>query len=263
MMNLKKTWNGKYGKSEIITRKNSTVERVEIDALKLHDGETKKYSECGKEYGITILGGKCSVTGDGFSFEKIGKRKNVFDGTATCVYIPRNKEFTIKGEGEVSMIVAKCPSEKDCAPRLISPDDIIVKSLGKPGWQRDAHFVLDERCDADMIYIGEAYVEGGQWSSFPPHKHDDDNMPTEADTEEVYYYEFDKPEGFGIQMIYSKEGDVDETIKVKTGDFAEIHRGYHPLATAPGYKCYYYWVMAGKNRGFFMTTDEEHAWLNK
>ena len=64
-MNLKKTWNGKYGKSEIITRKNSTMERVEINALKLHDGETKKYSECGKEYGITILGGKCSVEGDG------------------------------------------------------------------------------------------------------------------------------------------------------------------------------------------------------
>ena len=134
--------------------------------------------------------------------------------------------------------------------------------MGKPGWQRHAMFILDERTEADQVYIGECYVEGGQWASYPPHKHDDDNMPTEANTEEIYYYEFEKPQGFGIQKVYTLEGDVDETYTVKSGDFVEIPRGYHPFHTAPGYRNYYLWVMAGKNRGFFMTTDEDHKWLN-
>ena len=114
-----------------------------------------------------------------------------------------------------------------------------------------------------MLYIGEAFVRGGQWASYPPHKHDDDNMPTEAETEEIYYYEFKKPQGFGIQKVYTMEGDLDETYTVKSGDFVEIPRGYHPFHSAPGYDSYYLWIMAGEDRGFYMTTEEEHKWLNK
>lgn len=261
-MNLKKTWDKDYGKAAVITKENSDLEMLEVDMLKLRDGETKKYSEENKEYGLVILGGKCSVTGDGFEFNGIGKRKNVFDGAATCVYIPRGRVFTIKGEGEVSIAVCKSPAEKDFEPVLVNPEDVIIKNLGKPGWEREAHFILDERISANLIYIGEAFVEGGQWASYPPHKHDDDNMPVEGILEEIYYYEFDKPQGFGIQKVYTKEGDVDETYTVKSGDFVEIKKGYHPFHAAPGYKNYYLWIMAGKNRGFYMTTEECHKWLN-
>lgn len=262
-MNLKKTWTKNYGKSSVITKENSPCKLCEIDMLKLADGSTKKYSEKDKEYGILILGGKCSVVGADFKFENIGKRATVFDGAATCVYVPCNTEFTITAVGEVTIAVCKCPSTKQFKPVLINPEDVIIKDMGKPGWERQAHFILDERVDANIVYIGEAYVTGGQWASYPPHKHDDDNMPTEAATEEIYYYEFKKPEGFGIQKVYTKEGDIDETYTVKSGDFVEIPRGYHPFHTAPGYDNYYLWVMAGENRGFFMTTDEDHAWLNK
>ncbi len=261
-MNLKKTWNKSHGKSQIITKENSPCKNVEIDMVRLWDGEKKTYSEKDKEYGLLILGGKCTVEGDGFKYEKVGKREDVFGGNATCVYVPRNNVFTITACGEVSIAVCKCPSQNDHNPKLINPEDVVAKDMGKPGWQRHAMFILDERTEADQVYIGECYVEGGQWASYPPHKHDDDNMPTEANTEEIYYYEFEKPQGFGIQKVYTLEGDVDETYTVKSGDFVEIPRGYHPFHTAPGYRNYYLWVMAGKNRGFFMTTDEDHKWLN-
>ncbi len=261
-MNLKKTWNKNHGKSQIITKENSPCKNVEIDMVRLWDGEKKTYSEKDKEYGLLILGGKCTVEGDGFKYEKVGKREDVFGGNATCVYVPRNNVFTITACGEVSIAVCKCPSQNDHKPKLINPEDVVAKDMGKPGWQRHAMFILDERTEADQVYIGECYVEGGQWASYPPHKHDDDNMPTEANTEEIYYYEFEKPQGFGIQKVYTLEGDVDETYTVKSGDFVEIPRGYHPFHTAPGYRNYYLWVMAGKNRGFFMTTDEDHKWLN-
>lgn len=259
----KRSWNKKFGKSEIFKNEDSFCQNVEIDMVKLADGDQKTYNEEDKEYGLLILSGKCTVEGDGFKYEKIGERETVFDGNATCVYVPRNKKFTITGCGEVSIAVCKCHSYRDHEPVLIKPEDVVEKDLGKPGWQRHAMFVLDERVEADQIYIGECWIEGGQWSSYPPHKHDDMNMPKEANTEEIYYYEFDKPQGFGIQKVYTMEGDVDETYTVKSGDFVEIPRGYHPFHSAPGYKNYMLWIMAGPVRGFYMTTDEDHAWLNK
>ncbi len=259
---FKRTWDKKYGKSQIFTLDDSYCQNVEIDMVRLAKGETKSYYEKGKEFGLVILSGKCTVEGDGFKYENIGERETVFDGNATAVYVPRNTDFKITGEGEVSVAVTKCPSENDHKPVLIKPEDVVEKDMGKPGWERHAMFILDERVEADQIYIGECFVEGGQWASYPPHKHDDDNMPIEANTEEIYYYEFEKPQGFGIQKVYTKEGDIDETYTVKSGDFVEIPRGYHPFHTAPGYKNYYLWIMAGPVRGFYMTTDEDHKWLN-
>lgn len=261
-MNLKKTWNKKYGKSEIITKDNSPCKNVEIDMVKLIKGDKKSYSEADKEYGLLILNGKCTVEGATFKYENVGERETVFEGNATCVYVPRNTDFTITACGEVAIAVCKCPSTNDHKPALIKPTDVSGKKLGKPGWERHAMFILDERVEADQIYIGEAWIDGGQWSSYPPHKHDDMNMPTEANTEEIYYFEFEKPQGFGIQKVYTMEGNIDETYTVKSGDFVEIPRGYHPYHSAPGYKSYMLWIMAGPIRGFYMTTDEEHKWLN-
>ena len=261
-MNLKKTWNKSFGKCQMVEKETSPCKNVEIDMLRLAKDSKKTYTEENKEYGVLIMSGKCTVEGEGFKYENIGERETVFDGNATCVYVPRNTVFTITAVSEVKIAVCKCPSWKDHKPALITPSDVVAKDMGKPGWQRHAMFILDERVEADQIYIGECWVEGGQWASFPPHKHDDMNMPTEANTEEIYYYEFEKPQGFGIQKVYTLEGDIDETYTVKSGDMVEIPRGYHPFHTAPGYKNYYLWIMAGPVRGFYMTTDEDHKWLN-
>lgn len=262
-MNLKKHWKNEYGKAAVITKENSSLKMLEVDMLKLRDKESKTYSEKDKEYGLLLIGGKCTVTGDGFEYKNIGKRKNAFDGPATCLYVPRNRKFKITGEGDVTIAVCKSPAKEDFEPVLVNPEDVIIKDLGKPGWKRQAHFILDERIKANLIYIGEAFVEGGQWASYPPHKHDDDNMPNEGVLEEIYYFEYDKPQGFGIQKVYTKEGDIDETYTVKNGDFVEIPKGYHPCCAAPGYNNYYLWIMAGENRGFYMTTEEDHKWMTK
>ena len=260
---FKRSWNKKFGKSEIFKKEDSYCQKVEMDMLRLAAGDKKAYRESGKEYALVILGGKCTVSGNGFEFKDAGRRKDVFDGAATCIYVPSDNPFTITACTEVQIAVCKSPSDKKFKPAIINPEDVIIKNLGKPGWEREAHFILDERTDSNMLYIGEAFVKGGQWASYPPHKHDDDNMPTEAETEEIYYYEFKNPNGFGIQKVYTMEGDIDETYTVKSGDFVEIPRGYHPFHAEPGYDNYYLWIMAGKDRGFYMTTDEEHQWLNK
>ncbi len=263
-MELKRTWNGAEGCTPVYKKEDSYCKWIEIDMLKLANGKSFSYDEQDKEYALILLGGKCDVVGDGFDYKNIGKRKNVFDGPATALYLPRNKKFTVTGEEDgVVIAVCKSPAKKDFTPVLVKPEDVIVKHLGKPGWEREAHFIVDERLEANLIYVGEAWVEGGQWASYPPHKHDEDNMPTEGVLEEIYYYEYDKPTGFGIQKVYTRNGEIDETYTVKNGDFVEIPKGYHPCMCAPGYNNYYLWVMAGENRGFFMTSDPDHAWLNK
>jgi 5-deoxy-glucuronate isomerase len=262
-MNYKRTWNKANGKSEIITMSNSPMTMLEIDMLRLKNNETKTYCEQNKEYGLIIFGGHCTIKGEDFMFAEIGQRQHVFDGTATAVYISRNKKFAITGLNNVSIAVCKSPATRDFESKLIQPEDVIVKNLGKTGWERQAHFILDERIEANRLYIGEAFVTSGNWASYPPHKHDDDNMPTEGFLEEIYYYEFDKPQGFGIQKVYTKEGNLDKTYTVKSGDLVMIPKGYHPFCCAPGYNNYYLWIMAGQNRGFYMTTEEEHQWLNQ
>lgn len=262
-MNYKRHWDGSYGCQRIYAQEDSACRWIEVDMLKLKPGQAHRYYEQGKEYALILLGGVCSVSGDGLDFPHIGKRSNPFDGPATALYIPRNRAFTVTGDAEVTVAICKSPAAKDFEPVLVRPEDVIIKELGKPGWRRQAHFVLDERVRANMIYVGEAFVDGGQWASYPPHKHDEDNMPVEGRLEEIYYFEYEKPTGFGIQKVYTKDGEIDETYTVKNGDFVEIPKGYHPCCCAPGYKNYYLWIMAGHDRGFFMTADPDHAWMNK
>ncbi|NLC47719.1 MAG: 5-deoxy-glucuronate isomerase [Firmicutes bacterium] len=260
-MQLKKTWKKTIGCEQLIKKGESTLELLEFDLLRLEKGMEYSYDTGDWEYALVILGGSCTVMGDDFVYENIGSRRDVFSGPATSVYIPRKRTFTIRALNEVRIAVVKSPSDLDTKPVLVRPEDVIIKTLGKPGWKRDAHFIIDERIAAKHLYIGEAYVYPGNWASYPPHKHDRERMPQEGILEEGYYYEFNLEAGFGIQKVYTEEGDIDEIYTVRSGDLVEIPRGYHPFACAPGYFAYYLWFMAGENRGFFMSTEPAHKWI--
>ncbi len=261
-MKLKKMWRRSFGCEQLIKKEDSSLSLLELDMLRLQTGASHTYDSGEQEFALVILGGHCTVQGDDFVYENIGQRKDVFAGPATSLYIPRRKRFTVIGLDQVSIAVIKSPSDLDTPSVLVSPQDVIVKTLGKHGWKRDSHFIIDERIQAKHLFIGEAYVYPGNWASYPPHKHDQDNMPMEGALEEGYYYEFNLSSGFGIQKVYTEEGDIDETYTVQSGDMVEIPRGYHPFACAPGYYAYYLWFMAGKRRGFFMSTQPAHKWIN-
>ncbi len=263
-MNLKKSYVEKYGYERIITDRNSTLAFAEMDMLKLANGDSYTVDEKGKEFAIIVMYGSCNVCGKDFSFEKVGVRKDVFSGVGESVYVGLNTSFTITAvDGDVKVCLAKAPADKYFKPQVVRTADIKTKELGKGAYTRSAAFNVAENVEANLLYIGEFWVEDGKWASFPPHKHDVDNMPTEGFLDEIYYFEFDKLEGFGVQMVYSKEGDINEAYKVKTGDAVEIPKGYHPFTVAPNYKNYCLWIMAGKNRGIFCTVEDDHKWINK
>jgi 5-deoxy-glucuronate isomerase len=263
-MNLKKVYTEKYGYERVITSKNSSLYYAEADMLKLADGKSYTVDEPGKEFVLVVLYGKCSVKGEGFAFDEVGCRESVFDGAAESAYIGKDTPFTVTAKGgDVKIAVCKAPAEKYYAPYQIKKEDVTVKTFGKDSFIRDVAFTFPETGNANHLYIGEFWVNDGNWASYPPHKHDVDDLPREGALDEIYYYEFDKPQGFGFQAVYSAERDINEVYKIENGDFVEIPRGYHPMTVAPGYKNYCLWIMAGKSRGLLSSPEECHKWVTQ
>ena len=148
------------------------------------------------------------------------------------------------------------------APVIVEPADVVVHDRGRPGWQRAVHDVVADRVPAQRLLVGETFNEPGEWSSFPPHKHDGgDGEPA---LEEVYYYRFDRPDGFGFQGLYEVDGS-ERAVFLRHGAVVGIPRGYHPVCAAPGYRLYYLWALgprAGTARALALHEDPAHQWLH-
>lgn len=231
--------------------------------IQLADGTSYKGSTGDFEVALVLLGGKCSVKGRDFQFTEVGKRRNVFDGKPHTVYLPRHTDYEITALGDVDIAYNASPATRDTArPTVITPEECRTLSLGRDNFSRAATIMLDEKFDSEHFYIGEGMIPSGNWSGYPPHRHDFDNLPDEIDMEETYFYRFDPPQGFGIQKVYQPDGSIDETYTVKNNDTVAIAEGYHPLCGAPGYQMYYLWTMTGKvNRGLISYKDPLHSWV--
>ena len=263
-MNLKKSYKEQYGYERFITDRNSPLTFAEMDMLKLAEDKEYTINEVEKEFVLIVLAGKCDVWGEGFKYEKVGHRESTLEQVpAESVYVGKNLPFTVKAVGgDVRVAVCKAPAPKYYPPQLIRYNEVKTKLLGKDTFVRLAAFTFPETMQANYLYIGEYWVENGFWASFPPHKHDVDSE-IEGALDEIYYYEFDKPQGFGIQMVYTSDKTIDEAYRIQHGDAVEIPKGYHPMAVAPGYKNYTLWIMAGPRRGLLSTSEECHKWIVK
>ena len=239
------------------------MELTRFGVLQLKQGE-QYVSDTGEyEMALVLLGGKCSIKGAGFDFPEVGLRKSVFDGKPHTVYLPRRTAFTVTALTDLDIAVNESPASRDTArPTVITPEMTRTFPIGRDNFTRLATVMLDENFDSEHFYIGEGMIPSGNWSGYPPHRHDYDNLPEEIDMEETYFYRFDPIQGFGIQKVYTPDGLIDETYTVKNNDTVAIARGYHPLCGAPGYQMYYLWTMAGKvNRGLISSKDPAHSWV--
>ena len=253
----------KQGYNKIFDVGEYNMELTSFGLIQLADGTSYKGSTGDFEVALVLLGGKCSVKGRDFQFAEVGKRRNVFDGKPHTVYLPRHTDYEITALGDVDIAYNASPATRDTArPTVITPEECRTLSLGRDNFSRAATIMLDEKFDSEHFYIGEGMIPSGNWSGYPPHRHDFDNLPDEIDMEETYFYRFDPPQGFGIQKVYQPDGSIDETYTVKNNDTVVIAEGYHPLCGAPGYQMYYLWTMTGKvNRGLISYKDPLHSWV--
>lgn len=229
--------------------------------IKLAQGTSYSSSTGEMEVALVLMGGNFKAAGDGWSFAVTDGRTSPFTGKPHCLYLPRHTDYTIEALSDVELAFNGSPVTRDtAAPTLIRPEDTRHIEIGTRNFFRTSEIILDETFDSEHFYIGEGMIPSGNWSGYPPHRHDVTNPPEELDMEETYFYRFDPEEGFGIQRVYQPDGSIDETYTVKHNDTVAIAEGYHPLCGAPGYQMYYLWTMAGENgRGLVSSKDPVHA----
>ena len=146
---------------------------------------------------------------------------------------------------------------------MIGPQDLHQETRGTGTNTRHVTNILPEWEPADGLLVVEVITPGGGTSSYPPHKHDRDDLPRESALEETYYHRLDPPQGFAFQRVYTDDLSLDETMTVSDGDLTLVPRGYHPCAALHGYDLYYLNVMAGPKRVWRFHNQPAHEWLLK
>lgn len=237
---------------------------VGFDLHRLAPDETASGISGDKEICLVFVTGKGDVTADGKALGVLGERMTPFEGKPWSVYLPANTDWSVTAETDVELAVCAAPSLGGGLPvRVIPPDYIGQEVRGKGTNTRYVTNILPESEPADSLLVVEVITPGGNTSSYPPHKHDQDNLPAESYLEETYYHRLNPPQGFGFQRVYTDDRSLDEAMAVEDGDIVLVPKGYHPCATCHGYDLYYLNVMAGPKRTWKFHNAPEHEWLMK
>ncbi|GIH16440.1 5-deoxy-glucuronate isomerase [Rugosimonospora africana] len=248
-----------------VTPERAGWEYSGLRVLELPPGGSHRFDTGPDEMLVLSLSGGCAVRCDGQSFELTGRR-DVFAGVSDFVYLPRDASVDIVAPDGGRFALPSARAGRRLPARYGPAGAVPVELRGAGQASRQVHnFCAPEAFEADRLMAVEVLTPGGNWSSYPPHKHDESSSG-ECALEEIYYYEVAGENGVGYQRVYQSTVDrpIDVLAEVRTGDAVLIPYGYHgPSMAAPGYDLYYLNVMAGpgKAREWRFTDDPAYAWI--
>ncbi len=255
-----------------ITPESAGWDYITFESHHLTGGQTIAGNTAGSEMALIMLGGTVVVTSSAGDW-RIGRRRHVFEGRPHALYLSRNTTYTIQADQDADLALAWSPADQDFAAKLIQPEDCAVEIRGGDNATRQINSIIPPGFPCQRLVVVEVYTPGGNWSSYPPHKHDvhraSENGIIEADLEEVYFYKIDKPEGHAFQRIYTDDASplqqagepIDAVVMARDGDAVIVPEGYHPVASPPGYTTYYLNVLAGSAQSLANYEDPRHAWV--
>ncbi len=240
--------------------------------LALGPGGVETLSSGEDELIVLPLAGSCAVDCDGEKAELAG-RTGVFDAVTDFAYVPRDSHVTVSTAGGGRFAVLTARASRRLPFRHVPAGDVAVELRGAGAASRQVNnFATPDRLEADSIIACEVLTPAGNWSSYPPHKHDETRgwPAPESELEEIYYFEVaDGPDGPGLayQRVYgTPDRPVDVLAEVRSGDVVLVPHGWHgPSMAAPGYDLYYLNVMAGpgSERAWAICDDPAHAWVRR
>jgi len=247
-----------------VTPESAGWEYTGLHVRSLAPGERWTSSTGHNEAALVPLGGRCRVVVLGETWE-IGERENVFAGKPWAVYIPYQSSYEVVALTNLELAVCATRADQRFPPRLIRPDDVEVEIRGAGNAARQINHIVKPDFPAHRLLVVEVFTPSGNWSSYPPHKHDVSNLPAEADLEEIYYYRINPPDGFALQRLYTPDGRIDHAYVVHDGDLLLVPEGFHVFAVAQGYTGYYLNVLAGNEaiRTMQPIDDPAYAWVRK
>jgi 5-deoxy-glucuronate isomerase len=255
---------GPDGCIQKITPETANWEYITYEVYQLEAGQSLSLPTDDKEVCMVIVSGKADVSTTNNKWENIGDRMSVFERKAPyAVYAPPKDQFEVHALTSLEIALCKAPAEGNYPARLIIPNDCSYEKRGSGSNQRHICNILFPDQPAEKLLVVEVITPNGNWSSYPPHKHDTDNLPEESFLEETYYHKVNPEQGFAFQRVYTDNRDIDETICVENNSVVMVPEGYHPVGAAHGYDLYYLNVMAGPKREWQFKNDPAHEWMLK
>lgn len=242
-----------------------------LRVLNLRAGQSRKLETGEFEAFVLPLAGSCTVRVDGMTFELSG-RDSVFTRVSDFAYIPRDAEveLTAGSNLELALPMARCANRLDPKYGPAEQVPVDIRGAGQSTRQVTNFGVPGVWDHADKLNACELITPDGNWSSYPPHKHDEAS-DCEVVNEEIYYFRIagrdgitPSRDGFGMHRTYTADGALDENVAVRDGDVFLVPRGYHgPCTAAPGYPMYYLNVLAGPaaERSMAFCDDPAHSWV--
>jgi 5-deoxy-glucuronate isomerase len=258
--------NGEYAK---VTPETAGWEHLHFAALRMRAGETWTSATGELEFGLVVLGGVCSIDSSRGKWENVGRRPDVFHGMPHALYLPPQTEFKVTALSEnFDLAYGACKGEGNHPPKLVTPDEVAVEIRGGGNATRQINSLFPPGFDCHRLVAVEVYTPSGNWSSYPPHKHDVHRLDEagnllEADLEEIYFYKIDRTEGYAMQRVYTSDRRLDEVIIARNNDVVLVPEGYHPVASAHGYTTYYLNFLAGSAQSLASADDPVHAWIKQ
>jgi 5-deoxy-glucuronate isomerase len=233
-----------------ITPETAGWQYVSFAVYHLTRGQMLRGTADGRETALVIVYGTGKAQLNGQSLGQIGERLSVFEEKPPyALYLSEDASYQVEcTTDDMEIALASAPTTHRHLPaHMISPEDVSVERRGEGSTQRRVQHILDTDQDAERLIVVEVITPAGNWSSFPPHKHDTENPPHEAYLEETYYHHISPPDGFAFQRVYNDQ-DINETVAVHDGDLVLVPKGYHVVSATPGCDLYYLNVMAGPQR---------------
>ena len=257
-----------------VTPQSAGWEYISFQARQLDEGGSWSFDTGGNEFALVNLSGRYRVDSSRGSWEGIGGRADVFNGGGHALYLPRRTQLTVTAEQAGEFAVTWVPTTEDHEPWLIRPEDVAISVRGGDNVSRQINDLLPPGSPVHRLVLVEVYTPSGNWSSYPPHKHDvhiedESGEVIEADLEEVYFYHIDRPEGFAYQRVYTDENSpmhaagnpIDALVQVGHNEAVLVPEGYHPVVSMPGYTTYYLNVLAGSAQSLANQEDPDFAWV--
>ena len=244
-----------------VTPESAGWEYVGFEVVRLHAGQTLERETGGEEVCLVVLSGRCRATAGEAGWDEVGERESTFDGPPYAVYLPPGTAYQVEATTGLELAITSAPAERGVEPRLIRPEDAQVSTRGAGNAEREIRDILMVGQPAESLLVVEVITPQGHWSSYPPHKHDEDDRPNETYLEETYYHRIRPEKGFALQKVYTEDRSLDETLTVRDGDTVLVPKGYHAVSAPPGYDLYYLNVMAGPVREWKVKNDPDHEWL--
>ena len=265
MTNLLRKPNGTSGKVHDITPKDAGWGYVGFGLYRLKAGESAAEPTGETEVILVLVEGKADVSGGGKTFGELGDRMNVFERKPPhCVYIPAGSNWNATATTDCILAVCTAPAKPGREAALIGPDGLSLNTRGKDANTRYIYpIAMEERDVADSLLVTEVFTPAGNWSSYPPHRHDEDKFPEMTYLEETYYHRLNPAQGFGFQRVFTEDGSLDETMAVADHDLVLVPKGHHPCGAPYGYEMYYLNVMAGPMRKWRFKNHPDHDWIFK